>query len=94
MLFRSETELLLSLRTENAKNVSAAVGKKVLPTVNVTVTFRSLIATSAGIPLVIAFITVMIYICLWTHKVIYLYFLIIPVLPNMIPTAFCTLFSE
>lgn len=55
--------LLLSLRTENAKNAYANVRKMASLTVTVTGTFLSLTVTSAGIPLATAFIMDMIYIC-------------------------------
>ena len=55
--------LLLSLRTENAKNAYANVRKMASLTVTVTGTFLSLTVTSAGIPLATAFIMDMVYIC-------------------------------
>ena len=72
----------LSPHTENVKNVSANVRKTASSTVAVTVTFLSLTATSAGIPLATASIMDMIYICWSIRKVIFRYFPIIPVLPT------------
>ena len=86
-------ELLLLLRTENAKNVSATVGKKVLLTANATVIFHSPIVISAGILPATVIIMAKICTCLLIRKVTYRYFLIFPVLPSMIPIAFCMLFS-
>ena len=55
--------LLLSLRTENAKNAYATCEENGISDCNCDRYFSSLTVTSAGIPLATAFIMDMIYIC-------------------------------